>query len=126
MRRVLLALVLLAACAPPRAVGWYDAANDQSHIDAAVLAEWEASWPGMGEWWPAHEDGHGDYLLLFRAGVIDFGAGIIGQERGAQCMAELALGHGPSWTDETAGYWDCPEWALEQIRRADAGRHPGT
>ncbi len=124
MRRWVAVLALLAACAPPRAVGWYDASADATHIDPVMLAEWEASWPGMGEWWPAHEAGHRDYLLAFRAGVIDFGPGIVGQERGAQCFAELELGHGPPWSDPTAGYWDCPQWAMRETRRANGDRHP--
>ena len=115
----LVAAAVLVACAPPRTVGWFDAATDTAHIDPAVLAEWEASWPGMAQWWIAHEHGHRVYLRAFRAGLADFGPGLVGQERGAQCAAELQLGRAPTWTDDEQGYWDCPEWALERL--ADAG-----
>jgi hypothetical protein len=128
MRRIftLLTLLLLLGCTPPgqQRVGWYDAQTDTVHLDPQSLARWEAAYPGMAAWWQAHERGHRTYLRLFRAGLLDYGPGLVGQERGAQCAARAELQTVPAWTEPTAGYWECPEDALRAFRQVSEESSP--
>ena len=123
----LLAVILLTlwACAPPaihqinldlggRGGGVYDAANGIAYLDQAALAQWDAEYPGMAAWWTAHERGHGIFLTL----GIDIGPGLVGQERGAQCVAAVLTGAIPGWTDDGAGYWVCPVGWVDRVRTA--------
>lgn len=69
--------------------------------------------PGDAEWVHTHLQGHAvDAALGFTQGGT-----VIGVERGAQCVAEVVLGHDPSYTYDDLGYWDCP---ADEVTRTEA------
>lgn len=127
MRRVCCCCLLTLACAPPATIrvptlgngscGMYDARTRTVYLADDGLAHLEATYPGRGKaWCEAHEEGH----RWFVGRGIDLGPGLLGQERGAQCKAELDEGLPSPYVNDEQGYWDCPDWALEVVARAAA------
>lgn len=118
------AVTLTVACAPPQQVDapWLstatgdlcarDHATQTIYLDLAAIATAEVLHPGTRKWCVAHEEAH---LRLDGSG-ISFGPGMVGLERLAQCGAEDKLGHGPPYTDNVNGYWDCPDADLARLR----------
>jgi hypothetical protein len=97
--------------------GYYDAKADVVYIDRITLAIWDAIIPGTAEWTETHEEGHRATLHS----TLDVDAvGKVRLERLAQCWAEGELGHGPPYTDDAEGYWDCPDHLVARLRMPDA------
>lgn len=93
-------------------LAFYDRRTRTVHLDPKKIAETEKDYPGTTEWVPAHEYGHAiaDDIGL-HIGTEPFVPGAelwAPDERAAQCVAEVELGHGPPWTNDADGYWDCP------------------
>lgn len=118
MTRLVALLLVLAACAPPRAPAWYDATNDVVHYDDALLAEVAATWGQAGaDWDIAHEKGHQTMMRRWRLEHVALWLLMPGAtaniqiEQVAQCLASASGAVQPwVWDDETvaAGYWPCP------------------
>ena len=100
---------------PSGDLAYYDRTTRTVHLDPKAIAATETEYPGTTEWAPAHEYGHAiadDIGLHIGNEPIVPGAELWPpDERAAQCVAEVELGHGPPWTDDADGYWDCgPRW----------------
>lgn len=68
---------------------------------------------GDREFWHTHEQAHIAVKFL----NFPLGADLINQERSANCIAEVITHHGPNFTDDVNGYWDCPDQEVVKFRR---------
>jgi len=97
---------------PTDDLGYYDPSTRTIHLDPLAIGKYDGPTHATYDWVLAHEGGH--------AIADDIGLTIGSEpyptvpdqpwppaERAAQCVAEVELGHGPPWTNNAQGYWDC-------------------
>jgi hypothetical protein len=82
------------------------------HIDAQCDDGY--CWQNQADfgWWLWHEIGH---TMPYVWGPPSADGGVA-EERKAMCVAEVITGRGPTFTQPTNGYWDCPAAEVNAIR----------